>query len=153
VRRIIPRSWRPAALAAAAWAGAAGPARAALLLGSTVTGSLTFNDQPTNYFDAANGYVPAGYDNSAPNPPAVVIAPGVTEFAFQDPDNLVTVDFTDNRLTITDVHAMGSINNFILVLTDAALGGAVDDDGVGRLPRRVERHAHVQPVRSRRRRV
>jgi len=45
--------------------GAVGTAHAVSLLGTSVTGELTFEGVPVNQFDPLNGHVPAGYLNAA----------------------------------------------------------------------------------------
>lgn len=71
------------------------------LLGTKVSGSLTFNDDPTNFFDPINGQVPAGYGNSS-GPNNVTIGKGV-EFGYKDPFNRDTANFRASTLTIRDV--------------------------------------------------
>jgi PEP-CTERM motif len=84
------------------------PARADLI-GTTVTGTLAFNDIPTNYFDPANNNVPStGYLNSADafDSPTVVISLFATTYGFEDavqpPANLDTANFSATQLTVTD---------------------------------------------------
>jgi hypothetical protein len=72
----------------------------ATLLGTQVNGSLTFSGGGPNYFLAGNGFVPAGYGNSAGQP--VTIGSG-TEFGFADSANTDTANFTDTQLIITDI--------------------------------------------------
>ena len=65
-----------------------------------VAGTLTFGSPGgTNYFDPAQGYVPAGFGNTGGT--TVAIGAGV-EFGFNDGANLDTADFTANSLTISD---------------------------------------------------
>ncbi len=79
----------------------------AQLLGSSVFGNLMFNGiNTTNYFDPSNGFVPAGYLNTAG--PTVTIANPAKEFGFDDGINLDEADFTANTLTIHDVSQGGS---------------------------------------------
>lgn len=71
------------------------------LLGTKVSGSLTFDDNPTNFFDPANGLVPAGYGNrSGPN--NVTIGQGV-EFGYRDPFNQDTANFGASTLIVRDL--------------------------------------------------
>jgi hypothetical protein len=70
-------------------------------IGLTVSGSLTLlPGGTTNYFDSANGAVPAGYGNSTTNG-NVVIGSGI-EFAATNGADLFTANFTGTTLTITD---------------------------------------------------
>jgi hypothetical protein len=78
---------------------------AALLLASsmpasavTITGVMDIFG--SNYFDPANGFVPAGYGNQSGT--SVVIGSGI-EFGFDDGANLDTADFTNTSLTISDL--------------------------------------------------
>ena len=94
------------------------------LVGTSVTGSLRFNGVPTNYFNAANGFVPAGYGNSSGSP-TVTIGPG-PEFGFNDSANLDTANFTGNMLTITGECLRSSCTGNGSVqysFTDAAFAG------------------------------
>lgn len=77
------------------------PSLRADLLGTKVSGSLTFNGGATNYFDPSRGFVPAGFGNSV-SPDNVSIGPGV-EFGYHDIFNLDTANFSANRLVIRDV--------------------------------------------------
>ena len=70
---------------------------------TTMFGSLKFFGVPdtvSNFYDPANGLVPAGYGNSAGLP--VTVAGGV-EFGFMDPANQYTADFTANSLTLQGI--------------------------------------------------
>jgi hypothetical protein len=95
-----------------------GTAQAALT-GTEVNGSLQFNGGGNNYFDPANGFVPAGYGNSAGQP--VTIGSG-TEFGFQDNANTDTADFTDSQLIIGD--AVGGDGAAPWEMTFTSLSGA-----------------------------
>src|SRR5260221_540261 len=79
------------------------------LLGSVVTGTLNFGANPINYFNPANGFVPAGtYGNSAPGNNTVIIGP-IIEFGYVDNINTDTADFTGTTLTVKDVaNSVGS---------------------------------------------
>ena len=99
------------------------------LLGSKVTGSLTFGpDKMTNYFDPATGFVPAeaGYGNSSS--PKDVVINSLVEFGFSDDANRDTADFTGTRLTVRDVCLAGSnctVNaSFQMIFSDLAFGSA-----------------------------
>jgi hypothetical protein len=83
------------AAAAALAITAAGSAQAS----TGVFGQLYFGSDPLNYYLAANGYVPADFNNEFGNP--VAIDDGV-EFGFQDGHNLDAADFTGTSLTLYD---------------------------------------------------
>jgi len=119
-------------VAAAVACGVAGfgiPAHAQLL-GTSVTGTLEFGGGPPNYYDPTilpTDYVPAGYDNSAgnANSPTVTIGSygGLVEFGFQDIEDLVTADFTDNMLTLTDHVGEAGNAGWEQTFTDTAFSG------------------------------
>lgn len=91
-------------------------------IGTDVTGSLAFNGGSTNYFDAANGFVPAGYGNSGGST-TVTIGPGI-EFGFADSANLDTADFTGSTLTISNaVLQPNAAGPFQMIFTDSAFTG------------------------------
>jgi hypothetical protein len=91
-------------------------------IGTDVTGSLTFFGGPPNYFDGANGYVPAGYGNSGGST-TVTIGPGI-EFGFSSPINIDTADFTGSTLTISEATLDGSsLSPFQMSFTDSAFTG------------------------------
>ena len=96
------------------------------LLGTKVNGTLNFNGGTTNYFDPANGFVPAGYGNST-SPNNVVIGPGV-EFGFKDGINRDIANFSANQLVVRDVCLLGgdcTINApFKMTFTDTAFTSA-----------------------------
>ena len=76
-------------------------------IGTSVTGSMYINGNTgTNYFEPADGYVPAGYGNDAGT--TVTIGPGV-EFGYMDGANTDTADFTGTTLTFTDDSVSGSL--------------------------------------------
>jgi PEP-CTERM motif len=96
------------------------PAKADLI-GTSVTGSLQFITPGTpNYFNPANGFVPAGYLNAAG--PTVAISSTGTEFGFADLINTDTVNFTGSTLTVTDKVLFGAAN-WIMTFTDTAFTG------------------------------
>jgi hypothetical protein len=96
------------------------PAKADLI-GTSVTGSLEFLTPGTpNYFNPANGFVPAGSLNTAG--PTVAISSTATEFGFADLINTDTVNFTGNTLTVTDKVLFGAAN-WIMTFTDTAFTG------------------------------
>lgn len=103
-------------------------ARGGAILGSTVTGDLNFNGFGTNYYDPANGFVPAtGYLNSAANfdSPTVVISSGLPTFGFNDTGNLDVADFSNGtQLIFTDtVEDSGGNSSITLTFTDTAFSG------------------------------
>jgi hypothetical protein len=89
-------------------------------VGTAVTGSLTFNGATVNYFDPANGFVPAGFGNSMGT--TVTIGP-ITEFGFTDTANIDTADFTGTTLTISDTGLGSAQAPFQMTFTDAAFTG------------------------------
>jgi len=96
------------------------PAKADLI-STSVTGSLQFGSTGTpNYFNPANGYVPAGYLNAAG--PTVAISSTATEFGFADLINTDTANFTGSTLTVTDKVLFGAAN-WIMTFTDTAFAG------------------------------
>ena len=100
-------------------------------IGTDLTGSLAFNGGSTNYFDAANGFVPAGYGNSGGST-TVTIGPGI-EFGFADAVNLNTADFTGSTLTISnEVLSPNTAGPFQMTFTDSAFTGfSLASNGLG----------------------
>lgn len=98
------------------------PGKAALV-GTSVSGSLSFDGDPSNYFDPLNGFVPAtGYLNTSNT--TVTISSGAVEFGFDDSGSLISADFSDNQLTISDLIETQEINNsFQMLFTDPAFAG------------------------------
>ena len=92
---------------------------ASSLLGTQVTGALYFTGYAPNFFDPANGRVPAGYLNAAG--PTVTISSNAVEFGYSDGTATITADFSDMELLVTD-HAMvtGSYNPIQLVFSNSA---------------------------------
>lgn len=93
--------------------------------GTSVTGGLFFAGGTTNYFDPANGFVPAGFGNSAGT--TTTIGPGV-EFGFMDTVNTDTADFTGSTLTVNDVD-LSTAAPFEMTFTDAAFTGFTQTGG------------------------
>jgi hypothetical protein len=98
------------------------------LIGTTVTGSLTFAANPANFYDPATGAVPAtGYQNSPSNlnSPTVIIVGG-NEFGHRGSFDQDVTSFSDTGFIFTDT-VLGSgtfINNSIgLTFTDTAFRG------------------------------
>lgn len=99
----------------------AGGAKASPILGSQVTGTINFGGPGTNYFDPVNGFVPAGFLNTAG--PTVTIADPAVEFGFEDGANRDTADFTGTQLIITDLVKSGAAN-WTMTFQDSAFVGA-----------------------------
>ncbi len=95
----------------------------ATLAGSSVTGSLTFAGDPSNYFDPGYGFVPAtGYLNAAGT--SVTISDNAVEFGFNDGSSLISADFSNNHLTVNDkIELAGPTNSFQMIFTDTAFRG------------------------------
>jgi len=68
-------------------------------IGTSVTGSLAFQKLPINFFDPANGGVPAGFGNDSGT---TVKIGSETEFGYRDGANLDTANFTGSTLTLSD---------------------------------------------------
>ncbi len=98
------------------------PAKATLV-GTSVTGSLTFPSDPSNYFDPGYGFVPAtGYLNVSGT--TVTVSDSAVEFGCDDYASLISADFSHNQLTIRDLNEIAETNNsFQLMFTDSALNG------------------------------
>ena len=82
---------------------------AALLLGTSVTGTLTFGGGGPNFFNSSNGLVPAGCQSSGLGSATVTIVNPTAEFCFIDDINTDTANFTDSGLTVSDVSGGGAI--------------------------------------------
>ena len=103
----------------------AGPAAAAPLVGSSVTGSASYGGGP-NYFDPANGLVPAGFLNSAGT--TVTISSSATEFAIEDNGfNFLKADFTEGQLSISDVSSVGMASLQMTFKDSAFVGGSISE--------------------------
>lgn len=96
-----------AAFAAAAFLAL--PASAGVL-GTDVTGSLLFGEIRTNFFDAANTFVPAGCKNADANGGPVTVSDPAVEFCFADSANRDSANFTDGVLTVRDEILTGAIS-------------------------------------------
>ena len=119
------QSIRLAVLSAGLLLLASVPCRANLI-GTQVTGSLTFNGYSSNYYDPHNGFVPAGpsYLNSAGT---TVLLGSETiqtkaDFGFADLYDTITATFTSNGLIITD-NGLGG-NGWTQTFTDTAFQNA-----------------------------
>ncbi len=100
-------------------------AKANGLIGTSVTGKLMFSGGTTNYYDPANGFVPAsGYLNAGGT--TVTIASPAVEFGFQDAHNTDSANFSASQFTIEDVldpTAGGTDTPFTMTFTDSAFAG------------------------------
>ncbi len=97
-------------------------ADAASLVGTSVTGSLMFAGDPSNYFDPGYGFAPLTDLNAIDNSTTVTISNTAVEFGYDDGANLITVDFTDNGVTMSDVVELtGSNVPITMTFTDPAL--------------------------------
>jgi hypothetical protein len=101
-----------------------GSARADLV-GTTVTGSIDFDSDNINFYVPANGFVPAGYQNSAGAKDSnTVVIVGGNEFGFDDSLNRDVTSFSSTGFTFTDTSATPGLNlNIILTMTDPAFTG------------------------------
>lgn len=101
-------------------------AKANGLIGTSVTGKLMFAGFTANYYDSANGFVPAsGYLNSGGATTVTVASPAV-EFGFQDAHNTDSANFSASQFTIEDVldpTAGGTDTPFVMTFTDTAFAG------------------------------
>jgi hypothetical protein len=68
-------------------------------IGTSVTGFLSFQKFPINFFDPANDGVPAGFGNHGGTK---VTIGSDTEFGYRDGANLDTANFTGSTLTLSD---------------------------------------------------
>lgn len=93
------------------------------LIGATVTGTLNFGSNSTNYFDPAGGIVPAGYGNSAPANHVNVVIGGGTEFGIFTTSAL-TANFSDTQLVISNVNmiVVGYVP-WVMTFSSTAFGG------------------------------
>jgi len=94
----------------------------ATLVGTAVTGSLTFSGDPSNYFDPGYGFVPAGYLNVSGA--TVTVSDSAVEFGYDDGASRISANFSDSGVTISDLSELpGQANAFRLTFTDAAFAG------------------------------
>jgi hypothetical protein len=110
-----------------------GTASAASLTGSSVSGQMLILNGPPNYFDPANGFVPSGYGNSAPNGPNNITIGSGIEFGYQDGANTDTVDFGSTNVTLQDVDNSNSVA-VTFVFTDSLFVGATLTAGADNFP-------------------
>jgi len=94
----------------------------ASLVGTTVNGQLYFDGLTPNYFDPANGGVPAGYLNTAG--PTVIISSTEPTFGYKDAANTDVANFqSGTQLVISDsVTETGDNAPIELIFTDTAFG-------------------------------
>lgn len=94
------------------------------LIGTTVSGFITFDGETLNYYNPSNGLVPAGYQNSAgaQDSPIVIIVGG-DEFGFQDAANVDVTSFSSTGFTFTDTSESGFSFSINLALKDTAFTG------------------------------
>src|SRR5262245_40357704 len=95
------------------------------LIGTSVSGVLQFNGGGPNFFDQANGFVPAGFGNSAPNSPNNVVIGSGTEFGFADGANTDTANFTGSQLILTDISGPGQAPAVFTFSNTAFAGAAI----------------------------
>ena len=113
---------RIVALGALAATCLAAPAAHAQFLGTQATGSIQFNGAGPNYFDPANGLVPAGYSNSTQGTTVTVAEPAI-EFGLNEAGfNFDTVNITNTTIILTDTVSNGAFP-FLVTLTDTAFAG------------------------------
>jgi hypothetical protein len=91
------------------------------MLGTQVTGSINFGLAPTNYYDPAEGFVPAGCLNSVGGTTVTIANPDV-EFCFEDSANYDSAQFTGTTITLTDIVGSGA-SDWTQIFTDAAFTG------------------------------
>lgn len=116
------RRGRQLAWAVAFAASFAVPARADIV-GTSVFGDLNFAGFTENFFDPANGYVPAGSPNSS-GPTVAISGPGLG-FVFEDGYSTFHVSFTADSFTLSFLPVPGGPgfrNNGDVILTDLAPG-------------------------------
>jgi uncharacterized membrane protein len=105
----------------------------ATLVGTAVTGSLTFSGDPSNYFDPGYGFVPAGYLNTSGT--TVTVSDSAVEFGYDDGASRISANFSDSSVTISDLTELpGPTNAFRLTFTDAAFTGQHLVAGADSLP-------------------
>jgi len=110
--------------AAVVWMANTSPAWADLI-GTSVSGVANLNGAPANFYDPANGLVPAGmFGNSPPHGPNNVIIGSEIKFGLVDPGtNTDTADFTGTQVTLTNVSDHGQFAA-VFTFTDTAFSGA-----------------------------
>ncbi len=105
----------------------------ATLVGTAVTGSLSFSGDPSNYFDPGYGFVPAGFLNLSGT--TVTVSDSAAEFGYDDGASRISANFSDSSVTINDlIELSGATNAFRLTFTDAAFAGRHLVAGANSLP-------------------
>lgn len=113
-RRVATSTLNGAACAASSNCVAITATAPASLLGTQVTGSLRFSGGSVNYFNSANGFVPAGCGNSGTGSTTATIADPNPEFCFADGANQDNANFSGNTLTISDISNQFGSTNFTM---------------------------------------
>jgi hypothetical protein len=93
------------------------------LLGTSVSGTLSFPQDPTNWFDPANPFVPTGFLNVTGT--TVVISNPDLEFGFDDGLSAISVDFTGSKLLLKDDVAPFDGAPWIMTFSDSSFSGLV----------------------------
>lgn len=132
MRKLMSRSTFLALLPVALVLFAAATPTKADLIGSSVSGQMQVSGGTVNFFDPANGFVPAGFGNSS-SPDNVVIG-AETEFGYMDGANTDTADFTGTSLTLQDVSVLGGSVPVTFIFTDTAFLGATITQGTDSFP-------------------
>ena len=91
------------------------------LFGTAVTGTLQFYGVGSNYFDPANGSVPAGFANSIS--PTFTLGAGSNTFGYQNEYDTDTATFVGSTLTVTDIMNENGADPWTMTFTDAAFTG------------------------------
>jgi hypothetical protein len=105
----------------------------ATLVGTSVTGSITFSGDPSNYFNPGYGFVPAGYLNVSGT--TVTVSDSALEFGYDDGASRISANFSDSSVTISDlIELSGPPNAFRLTFTDTAFAGQHLVAGADSLP-------------------
>ena len=93
----------------------------AVLVGSSVTGTLQFGGSGPNYFDPANGFVPGTTLNTSGI--TVTISASATEFGYLDTANNDLANFTTTQLIITDAVGASGASSWKMTFTSPAFTG------------------------------
>ena len=93
----------------------------AVLVGSSVTGTLQFGGSGPNYFDPANGSVPGTTLNTSGI--TVTISASATEFGYLDSANNDLANFTATQLIVTDAVGATGASSWKMTFTSTAFTG------------------------------
>ena len=93
----------------------------AVLVGSSVTGTLQFGGSGPNYFDPANGFVPGTTLNTSGI--TVTISASATEFGYLDSANNDLANFTATQLIVTDAVGATGASSWKMTFTSTAFTG------------------------------